>query len=102
MFGDGVEVSISTLPGAFRDLVGNLVLESGYGNLTEFPDIKPPTCTGAMLEYGTGLVRFTFDEVMDVTPGTLINMSQIFYSNHTDDSVNATPSKRVSSGVVKG
>ena len=36
MFGDGVEVSISTLPGAFRDLVGNLVLESGYGNLLNF------------------------------------------------------------------
>ena len=88
--GDGTAVFISTAPSAFVDITGNPSVEVGFGNLTEFPDIKPPTCTGAALEYGTGLLRFTFDEVMDVTPGSIINFSKIYYSNHSYGAVDVT------------
>ena len=52
--------------------------------ISEVPDtINPTLISSATLQYGTGLLRLSMSETIDLTPLDLINMTRLFFSNST-------------------
>ena len=51
------------------------------------PDIANPTFTSSALNEGTGVLTITFNETIDATPSTLVDLTKLFISNtgNTDE-----------------
>ena len=82
--GDGTALRLSVAENAFRDVAHNLIVPVDVV-LTEIPDTVPPRITSASLNYNDGTLRLEFSETVDVTPTTLLNLTQLRLANVTGD-----------------
>jgi hypothetical protein len=57
----------------------------------ESPDIVLPEITGAEMNYDTGFLTVKSSEMIDVTPGSLVNMSRIVFKNETSEEAITMP-----------
>jgi hypothetical protein len=53
--------------------------------VTSVEDLIRPQILSAEINYGVGLVRIFCTETIDVTPPTLVNLTQIFIVDETGD-----------------
>ena len=67
--GDGHPAFLVFLPGALQDIGTNVNSAKFSLQLTEIDDDIPPKLIAASIDYNTGLLRFTFTEVVDVFTG---------------------------------
>ena len=78
--GDGTPLVIDIAAGSFKDLAGNNLVEALGLVINEVPDtIAPTLISSATLQYGTGLLRLSMSETIDLTPIDLINMTKLFF-----------------------
>jgi hypothetical protein len=49
----------------------------------EIPDVGQPKVVSAEINYGTGVLKITCNETLDVTPESNVDLSLIFLSNNT-------------------
>lgn len=66
--GDGQAVYIDVENGAFIDYDGNTNIDCEGLVPDEFADALPPTINAAEIDYGTGIVKISASETIDVTP----------------------------------
>ena len=73
------------LPDAFIDMGLNPNIQSFGLNVVETHDTTPPRILYAQVNYGLGLVRLFCTETIDVTPTSLVNLTQMFLVDKTGD-----------------
>ena len=96
--GDGTPLVIDIAAGSFKDLAGNNLVEALGLVINEVPDTITPTLIGsATLQYGTGLLRLSMSETIDLTPIDLINMTKFFLSNSTGDKAHSLSGAKITS-----
>lgn len=72
---------------AIRDIAQNGNLKPVSLLLEEFPDDIPPVVQKVEIDYNTGVLKLFTNEIVDVTPTTFVNLSQITISNVTDNGI---------------
>ena len=94
--GDGTPLVIDIAAGSFKDLAGNDLVETFGLVISEVPDtINPTLISSATLQYGTGLLRLSMSETIDLTPLDLINMTRLFFSNSTGDKAHSLSGAKI-------
>jgi len=66
--------------GAFSDLSGNLAVPQSVPLTLTPTDITPPVILSAEFDDSFGLIRIVFDEVLDTTPDSQVDLSRVFIS----------------------
>ena len=83
--GDGNAMLMRFDVGALFDMGINPNALSPNIVVTEIPDTTQPEILYAQINYGLGLVRMICSETIDVTPPSLVNLSQIYVVDETGD-----------------
>jgi len=83
--GDGTAVFLDLEAGAFSDIAGNENVDTFGILLSESPDITAPILVGCNLFLGTGIITIFFDETVDLTPHSELNISALYVSNNPQD-----------------
>ena len=109
--GDGTAMYLDIEAGAIEDIAGNKNAEQLGILLAESPDISPPVVLSANLYLGTGIITISFDETVDLTPISELNVSAFYISNNPRDFYlnlgnDASQSSEIANGlpfdIVKG
>jgi hypothetical protein len=83
--GDGGALLAQFKTGSFFDMAINPNALSNELVVTSVEDLIRPQILSAEINYGVGLVRIFCTETIDVTPPTLVNLTQIFIVDETGD-----------------
>ena len=75
---------VQVLEGAYRDIGLNPCLNVPVLAFNEYPDTIRPMPIEVIIEYDIGKVVMIFDEYIDATPQTTMDLYNIFIANHTD------------------
>ena len=81
--GDGTQLKLDVLPGAFKDVAGNDNV-GAYGFLVnEIEDIIRPTIDKVSLNYSDGKVVISASETIDGTPSAHVDLSLMWLARET-------------------
>ena len=81
--GDGTQLKLDVLPGAFKDVAGNDNV-GAYGFLVnEIEDIIRPTIDKVFLNYSDGKVVISASETIDGTPSAHVDLSLMWLARET-------------------
>ena len=87
--GDGEPIILDVSPSTFVDVAQNPNLKNIMLILEEFPDDIPPRILKCSIDYNVGNLFIFTNEIIDVTPSVLLNLSLIslVQSNTSTDEV---------------
>ena len=79
--GDGGSVLLEAGPGAALDVAGNPTTPIFNTPVLEIPDTTVPIVESGLIDYDTRIITLTASETLDVTPGSLVDLSKLSVSN---------------------
>ena len=82
--GDGIALNLSVAEDAFSDLAGNKIIPVDVV-LEEIPDTIRPRIIAARIDLTSGILSLDFSETIDITPTSLLVLSNIKIANITGD-----------------